>query len=743
MQEPWRYDRDVDVYGQEAEVRLLAGFVELLDERTVIDVGAERGEFTYAMLKAGSTRAHLFEPERRNVADLRARFHDEPRVCIHEVAVSDRDGELRLHMSVGPDGSRLSFGHTVLDRPETDEIAWGETVAVKGRSLGSVLEAGEIPAHVGILKIDTEGHDLAVLRGLGALESDVVMVEHWLDLPASLGPCPWTTDELVAALQPRGFTHHAFVAHRGEIVTLQWDEVDLPVGAMGNLVFLHDRVLDRLLPSVLRCASSLAKTTVELAESRSGAADERLVVIEELKRDRDVQARAAEERLTLLADASSPEPEPERQPEPEPEAGMQLADAVRAQRKHLEEVAADLRERREPLSPLEARLITEFARARLENVELALRYELKGLSQPLVLQPPAPRVGSRLLLRLRSYTEPRIGSLRHYAPRPLRVPATYARTTPPDPAPTISIVTPSFEHGRFLARTLHSVVSQHYPALEYVVQDGGSSDETLEVLQRFEPMLTSWRSEPDDGQADAINRGFQRCAGEIMAWLNSDDLLLPGALAYVARYFVEHPDVDVVYGHRLMIDEDDGQIGSWVLPPHDDSVLSLADYVPQETLFWRRRIWEAVGGGLDPTFGYALDWDLLLRFRDAGARMVRLPRYLGAFRIHDQQKSTAAEELGSVECSRLRERVHGRPVPVDEVIERLQPFYRRHLRVHYRHRLARVAIRRHLVRTHPPEPPIVLSEGSIPQHGSETPLPASPVQTGVTSLSGAPGSDQS
>ena len=147
---------------------------------------------------------------------------------------------------------------------------------------------------------------------------------------------------------------------------------------------------------------------------------------------------------------------------------------------------------------------------------------------------------------------------------------------------------------------------------------GGSSDETVSVLRRFEPLLRSWRSEPDDGQADAINRGFAETTGEIMAWLNSDDLLLPGTLAYVAQYFAKHPEVDVVYGNRIMIDDDDGQIGSWILPAHDDHALTLADYVPQETLFWRRRIWDAAGGSVDTSFAFAIDWDLLLRFRAAG-----------------------------------------------------------------------------------------------------------------------------
>jgi hypothetical protein len=108
-----------------------------------------------------------------------------------------------------------------------------------------------------------------------------------------------------------------------------------------------------------------------------------------------------------------------------------------------------------------------------------------------------------------------------------------------------------------------------------------------------------------------LNWGFRRITGEIMAYLNSDDLLIPGALHHVAEYFHRHPEVD--------IDHDP----VWVLPPHDNDVLSWADYVPQETLFWRRRIWDKIGGAFDESFDFALDWDLLLRFRDVGARLVR------------------------------------------------------------------------------------------------------------------------
>jgi len=267
------------------------------------------------------------------------------------------------------------------------------------------------------------------------------------------------------------------------------------------------------------------------------------------------------------------------------------------------------------------------------------------------------------------------------------VPASYASTRPPEPAPAITIVTPSFQQGRFLERTIYSIVSQQYPRLEYIVQDGGSSDGTLDVLHRFDSLLTRWASERDDGQADAINRGFHGSTGEVMAWVNSDDLLLPGALASVARFLVEHPEIDVVYGYRLTIDEDDARIGTWITPPHDDRVLTFADFVPQETLFWRRRVWDAVGGRVDPGFEYALDWDLLLRFHEAGARMARLPRFIGAFRVHDEQKTTASHALGLDECARLRTRVHGRDYTDDEIFTRIWPYLLRHMLAHGRERL--------------------------------------------------------
>jgi GT2 family glycosyltransferase len=322
---------------------------------------------------------------------------------------------------------------------------------------------------------------------------------------------------------------------------------------------------------------------------------------------------------------------------------------------------------------------------------------------------PREAVAERLIAPstlIEQWTSPRLGKLRHHPPITLSVPMHYLRTQPPPNPPTISIVTPSYEQGRYLTRTLASVIDQHYPRLEYVVQDGDSKDETQEVLERFAGSLSHCASEPDEGQADAINRGFAHTSGEIMAYLNSDDLLLPGSLAYVARYFATHPDVDAVYGHRVLIDESDRQIGTWVLPPHDGRTLAVADYVPQETLFWRRSIWERTGAHIDANLRFAIDWDLLLRMRDASAKMVRLPRYLGAFRVHDEQKTTREQDRCREETELLHTRVLGRPMSDEESYAYVQAYLRRHVLHHTAHRLlARLPLPRVAVSTAPSTAP--------------------------------------
>ena len=285
---------------------------------------------------------------------------------------------------------------------------------------------------------------------------------------------------------------------------------------------------------------------------------------------------------------------------------------------------------------------------------------------------------------------PWIGRHRHYRPKEIRIPNHYyykqvGSSVPPS---TISIVTPSLNYGDYIERTIRSVLDQNYGRLQYVVQDGGSSDGTVKILQRYEKSICHWESRKDNGQANALNLGFKHTTGEILGYLNSDDILLPGALDAVAGFFGDNPDVDVVYGHRMLIDEHDQEVGLWILPPHEDMAILWADYVPQETLFWRRRIWDKVGSCLDENFTFAMDWELLLRFRKAGAKFARIPRFIGAFRIHAQQKTISRMAgVGLEEMNRLLMSYHGRTEISREDKKNLRYYLLRHMACHLLYRL--------------------------------------------------------
>ncbi|HLW77527.1 MAG TPA: glycosyltransferase family 2 protein [Bryobacteraceae bacterium] len=222
--------------------------------------------------------------------------------------------------------------------------------------------------------------------------------------------------------------------------------------------------------------------------------------------------------------------------------------------------------------------------------------------------------------------------------------------------PRISIVTPSFNQGAFLEWTLRSVIEQQYPNLEYVAMDGGSTDGSAEILERYRRHFTHFESAKDKGHADAVRRGFERTSGEIMAYLNSDDLLAPGALEFVAGYFAAHPTVDCVYSHRVFIDQRNIVTGYWILPPHSNWTMRRWDYIPQETCFWRRSLYQAAGG-IDASFTL-FDYDLFVRFMERG-RMARADRFLGAFRRHPQSITSRAGDVRQHPDSIRVRRDHG------------------------------------------------------------------------------------
>ncbi|MCF6263990.1 MAG: glycosyltransferase [Xanthomonadales bacterium] len=207
--------------------------------------------------------------------------------------------------------------------------------------------------------------------------------------------------------------------------------------------------------------------------------------------------------------------------------------------------------------------------------------------------------------------------------------------------PRISIIVPSYSQGHFIRNTLDSIINQNYPNLELIVVDGGSEDGTVEVIKEYSEHIKWWVSEDDNGQASAINKGMEHATGDILAWLNSDDCLMPGALLKVASCFLASSKTDVVYGHRVLINAAGMDIGKWIMPGHHHFLLTYADYIPQETMFWRSALWQKTGAKIDESFHFALDWELIRRFIKADAKFQLIPVFLGQFRLHDLQKTQA------------------------------------------------------------------------------------------------------
>lgn len=225
------------------------------------------------------------------------------------------------------------------------------------------------------------------------------------------------------------------------------------------------------------------------------------------------------------------------------------------------------------------------------------------------------------------------------------------------PWPLVTVVTPTLNRGRFLEETLRSVLLQGYPNLEYVVQDGLSSDGSVEILRRYESWL-QWESAPDRGQADALRRGFQRAAGSLIAWINADDMLLPGAIAEAATQHAADPDA-VVVGAVWHHDEASGF--EELIQPYGLSLEGLVGYwagrsrFQQPGSFFPRRIYEACGG-IDSSLEYAMDFDLLCRMLAAGSHVRVLDRPLARFRLHAASKSVTHATRMALETSTVARR---------------------------------------------------------------------------------------
>jgi glycosyltransferase involved in cell wall biosynthesis len=239
-----------------------------------------------------------------------------------------------------------------------------------------------------------------------------------------------------------------------------------------------------------------------------------------------------------------------------------------------------------------------------------------------------------------------------------------------------SIITPSFNQGRFLQRAIDSVLSQDVPGwtIEYIVVDGGSRDQTCEVLGRYADRLR-WISEPDRGQADAVNKGLRATRGELIGWLNSDDVYAPGALRTVGEFLDQHPEVDLVYGEAEYLDADDRVLGRYPTERFDAARLQHTCYLCQPAVFFRRRLVDRLGL-LDERLHYTLDYEYWLRAAHAGARFAHVPdvlagsrlhpgikTYAGRLKLHQEMNWMMAERLGRVPDQWLYNYAHARLEP--------------------------------------------------------------------------------
>lgn len=237
--------------------------------------------------------------------------------------------------------------------------------------------------------------------------------------------------------------------------------------------------------------------------------------------------------------------------------------------------------------------------------------------------------------------------------------AEFDRRNPARDLLRITVVTPSYNQAEFLERSILSVLSQGYLNLEYIVIDGGSTDGSVEIIKKYEDRLDYWISEPDRGQAHAINKGFKKSTGEILAWLNSDDTYESGALLAVGEYFKEHQTVDIVYGNSSYIDRKDQFLSSIVGTPFNGRALLYEGVtIEQAATFWRRYAFFQVGM-LDEDLYFSMDYDLWLRFAKADMKFSYVPVKLANFRRHESSKTTVSSQISSRESSAVRKRLFG------------------------------------------------------------------------------------
>jgi glycosyltransferase involved in cell wall biosynthesis len=222
----------------------------------------------------------------------------------------------------------------------------------------------------------------------------------------------------------------------------------------------------------------------------------------------------------------------------------------------------------------------------------------------------------------------------------------------------VSVITPSFNQARYLETTIRSVLDQDYDQVEYIIVDGGSNDGSVDIIQRYASRLAWWVSEPDQGQTDALNKGFARAKGDLLAWINSDDTFEPGAIKEAVAYMKAHPEAGMVYGDANYIDETGRVIGRFPAAQTDYARLRRGYvHIPQQSSFFRGDLWRKVGP-LDPSFYFAMDYDLWVRLA-ALAPLAYYPRLWANFRLHRTGKTIVSDDRCWPEMLRVHRREGG------------------------------------------------------------------------------------
>ncbi len=212
------------------------------------------------------------------------------------------------------------------------------------------------------------------------------------------------------------------------------------------------------------------------------------------------------------------------------------------------------------------------------------------------------------------------------------------------PLPRITVVTPSYNQANYLPETIESILNQGYPNLDYIVIDGGSSDGSADIIRRYSSHLTYWVSEKDAGQSHAIMKGFHKGTGELFAWVNSDDILLPGCLQAVADCYLREHRPDIIHTNIVYMDSE-SRVSRCIRTPRQRHFFFFrgvwCGYAP--SVFFKSALFEEVGG-LCEDYRLSMDLDIWLRMMQRGAQVAHIPRYLGAFRWHDQAKTVCSLE---------------------------------------------------------------------------------------------------